>query len=242
MAAKSLVSGLEGLEPQPKRRKSAPPTTAEARVERIIKETFGSMTRQQTDARTVHGLTLRARLFAALSTMEEKGGQRISSSTYGQLREMYADEGSMATRLTVTNKAVEASPALRQALATSRTTNMTKRSREPLYSFFSTTETLNQMEYVGILRSVCDLNPVTSPSARAHLLEVLKFTVNTDLDKKFPAETEIVKDLWDETLAQTFIAMKKERMPAAAWWETFEKYTRVLGYEDDFQTLTASTS
>jgi hypothetical protein len=228
-------SGSRGHEAGGKRRQLNRRDT-EQMVDRIIGEHFEGFTKVQTDIMTVNGLTLRETLLQ--QKRAKKGeGRRLGTKLYAELRDAYALDSSPGKLLKVANPDEMVQQPLVEALAAASCANPAKRSKQPLYNFFSSVKDLNQKELVGLLRSISGVSVTKSVPARKHAFEVLKFLVNSDLDQKFAADILCLKHMFDEVLALTYISMKKEHMPIATWWQNFGEYVRVLGCKQDFDEI-----
>lgn len=233
-----LVDSLDlcsaGVQKQNIKRKQLDRRDTEQAVERILNEHFAGFTRAQTDVMTVDGLTLRQTLIDRKRDKKGDAGSRLGTKLYSELGRAFALESSPVRALQVKDLSETVQPSLYQALKTAQDPNPAKRSKQPLYNFFSSVKDLNQKETVGLLRSISESAHVKGTAGRLHAFEVLKFIINSGLDKKFPEEISIMASTFDETLAGTFEDMTKEHMPMATWWQNFSKYVRVLGCFDDF--------
>jgi hypothetical protein len=235
---RQLVDELDAAGPgaaAPKRRQLARRDTEQA-VERLLRDHFPTLSKQDMDVKTVDGLTLRQTLLEAKRKAKE-GKRRMNAAYYAELRLKFAGSSSLSVCLVVKNPNESVQPALVSALDQANAANPAKRTRQPLYNFFATCSELNQKELVGLLRSVADTNVSSSVPARRHVLEVIKFLVNSECYTKFKEDVEKLRDLWDETLALTFVYMKRERMPITTWWANFKDYVKILGDTGDFEAV-----
>lgn len=236
MPPKTLVSALDEARPAKRPRRQLNRRDTDAAVDRIIQEHFSTLTKQETDLITHEGMTLKKTLKAAKRDAKDNGN-RITGASYHRLKEVYAIPRPGDEALQVQNSNETVQRALIEAVAIANSANPAKRSKQPLYNFFASCSDLNQKEIVGLLKSIESLNVVASAANRKHVLEVLKFLVNSELYTKHKKEVDRLRDLWDECLAHTFLFMKKERMPLATWWQNFKDYVAILGDVSDFQAI-----
>lgn len=233
---RSLVEALDTAAPAAKKRRQLNRRTTDDAVDRLLREQFPTLSQQDTDLTTVNGMTLRQTLLQAKRDAKN-GNKRLAAAYYKGLKDEFEVKQPGANSLKVRDPNEPVQPALVQALAASSSTNPAKRSKQPLYNFFSSCRDLNQKGTVGLLRSVADINVASSVAARKHVLEVIKFLVNSELHNKFKVEVATLSDLWDETLALTYVYMKRERMPTATWWHNFRGYVQILGDTTDYDRI-----
>jgi hypothetical protein len=199
---------------------------------------FKDFKKIDTDGTTRNGVTLRSRLLIECRDNKQSDG-RVSLSTIKMLRTEFQNISDPLTTLAITDKGQAFNPDLLKALAACESNNPAKRSKAQLYAYLDTCGPLNQKELVVLLRTFVGSSPASSVSLRKHILEVLKAIVRLGLVALFPAEIEHLRDLFDETLALTWAAMKAGGMSIEQFWERFGPLTMPLGITADIDKIFA---
>ena len=202
---------------QAKRRRLKRRSTEET-VERMLQERFQGFTKAQTEIMEKDGKTLRQRLLEEVRSKRKAGNSRPATQAFvTEMRELYASEQCPTKTLLVTDPDEVVRESLQQAMLLAHHVNPAKRSKNGLYSFLSSVQTLNQKETVGILKSLGQLASLISPSHRAHVLQCMKFLVQKGITQTFEKECGMLREMWDQCLAMTYVAFKKDKTVHDFW-------------------------
>lgn len=172
----------------------------EEQVERSLKTHFPGWTALEVDGHRVEGRTLRQQLTQDRKAVKN-GSMRLGSSYWKDMQAKFGGPSRPTRSLQVKNAADLVSPVLMDALAVATHNNTTLKSRAPLSQYFASSDTVNQKEYVGILRHMLEIRPSTSTAAAAFYIDFMKFVARHRLHTHFPTETDQVKDLMDQAIA-----------------------------------------
>ena len=131
---------------------------------------------------------------------------------YKGFRVLYVTVEDPSKQLVVKKSAQEVNEGLVKAMLASTASNP---NRGPLVEWLNTTTSVNQKEYVGLLRLALDIRPSVSTSSCTLLVEFSKFVVRLNLDVDFAEETAIVRHHFDSALTQALAACAGNECPSA---------------------------
>jgi hypothetical protein len=166
-------------------------------VERSLKTHFAGWSTLEIDGHQVDGKTLRQQLADDRSAVRE-GKRRLGSSYWKEMQAKYGGPSRPSQTLQVHKPDEHVAQQLIDALGSATHNNTTLKSRAPLAQFFASASSLNQKEYVGILRHMMEVRPAASVAAATFFVDFMKFVVRLALHTKYPSETDQVKHLMDQ--------------------------------------------
>ena len=172
----------------------------EDQVDRSLKTHFFGWTSLEVDGHQVDGHTLRQQLLADKRAVKAGIMARLGSSYWKDMQAKFAGPDRPTKTLTIANKNEMCDTALMFALEMATHNNTTMKSRAPMIQYFASSDSVNQKEYVGILRHMLEVRPGTSTAATAFYIDFMKFCIRHQLNTKYPNETNQVKDLMDQAI------------------------------------------
>ena len=189
-----LLSGSKAKVSRPKKTNSV-----DAQVRKSLADNFKNMSAAEIDGTVREGLTLRQRLMRDKQQQQEQPGSVAFGKCYYQsLRDLYADGNKVEALL-----CPDPSLAGRQELVEAATAALKHPpNRSLLVQFLKVTTTLNQAEFVGVLRWMMSLHPSASNDQLKSGLAVLETVSRLSLHEKFPHEASLAKSKWDEILLE----------------------------------------
>ena len=121
-------------------------------VDRSLKTHFFGWTSLEVDGHQVDGHTLRQQLLADKRAVKAGIMARLGSSYWKDMQAKFAGPDRPTKTLTIANKNEMCDTALMFALEMATHNNTTMKSRAPMIQYFASSDSVNQKEYVGILR------------------------------------------------------------------------------------------
>ena len=122
-------------------------------MERILADHFKGLWEHQKNILEVDGMSLREVLLQEKRRAKNEGC-RLGAKFYDESKGKYVGQDSPLSKLVVHDTDESLAPALFTALELSIHSNPAKRSKQSLYSFLTQGPSLNQREFVGLLRSI----------------------------------------------------------------------------------------
>ena len=172
----------------------------EDQVDRSLKTHFFGWTSLEVDGHQVEGHTLRQQLLADRRAVKAGTMARLGSTYWKDMQAKYAGPDRPTRTLTIANKTEMCNTTLMFALEMATHNNTTLKSRAPMIQYFASSDSVNQKEYVGILRHMLEVRPASSTAATAFYVDFMKFCIRHQLNTKYPNETNQAKDLMDQAI------------------------------------------
>ena len=169
-------------------------------VDRSLKTHFFGWTSLEVDGHQVDGHTLRQQLLADKRAVKAGIMARLGSSYWKDMQAKFAGPDRPTRALTIANPTEMCNTTLMFALEMATHNNTTLKSRAPMVQYFASSDSVNQKEYVGILRHMLEVRPNSSTAATAFHIGFMKFCIRHQLNTKYPNETNQVKDLMDQAI------------------------------------------
>eukprot|EP00971_Amphidinium_carterae_P024949 492470-Amphidinium_carterae.2 len=187
-------------------------------IQRAIDDHFGTFSNVEVDAilRGTPPMTLRQRLTKERANSDLKHF-RFAPSLIEELRQLYASENSVESRLKVKDDTETVDPELIAAMASLQHKNKAMQSKDPLYAWLETSKNMNQKSLMGILRHVNTLN-LHWPASRSHPLRILTLLTDKQWHVQYRDDFAVLAGRWDELLALSFAAGRKQGLDVEKWW------------------------
>lgn len=190
---------------------------------------------------TVDGMTLAQRVKEGKRKTRESGS-RLGSGYWSELRAMYSSGSWWAERLKVQNASELVQADLVEALRHAGHPNVTKRTKAPLLHFLQSVGSINQRELCGLMRHIMQVRPSSSVSASSLVVEVMKMIVRLDLHTTWRDTVVVGAHLFDDCLSSVYATMKKEGVPASAFWEVHGGIASLILAPSDVMDILAEKS
>eukprot|EP00971_Amphidinium_carterae_P342801 6482235-Amphidinium_carterae.2 len=242
MAPKTLVGTQSGAGSKAcQKRAQVHRRTEQDIIQRAIDDHFGTFSNVEVDAilRGTPPLTLRQRLTKERAESDVKHF-RFAPSLIAELRQLYASENSVESRLKVRDEEQEVDPGLIAAMTALQHKNKAVQSKDPLYAWLETSKRLNQKSLMGILRHVNTLN-LHWPASRSHALRILTLLTDKQWHVKHKDDFAVLAGRWDELLALSFAAARKQGLDVEKWWTANSTACEVLPSHLSFQKIMSET-
>ena len=194
-------------------------------VDRIVKTNFPGWSSAETDVVQADGKTLRQTLAEERRRAVADGG-RVSTRFIGEAKTKFRRGAPKA--LQVPDGAGPARPALLEAISKAISTNPQTRTKAPILSLLQTHMDINVREAIGLVRTVADLNPNSSPETRGFILAVLQFFYRTGQAARFRDQLEAVRSLWDATLVSQLAYSRKHNIQTRGFVNSYADLFDIL--------------
>jgi hypothetical protein len=198
----------------PKPKRVLKPQTIDTVTARALDDNFKGWPSSLTDGLRVDGLTLRETITRDKRRQREETGFAMGAVYYRDLKSKYQAPDDPAKQLVVADATLPVSPSLVVALQALRGGVP---NRTVLTEFLAGDPTLNQKELVGLLRVVLEQKPAVSAAAASLCLDVLKYCARKRFLAAHPAEMQVMRAIFDQTLLQSFLQLKRDRLPTSTF-------------------------
>ena len=195
-------------------------------VDRMIKTNFAGWDSASTDVVERDGKCLRATLADARRESVACGG-RVSTKFIQEQKDKFRPEPESKV-LEIPDGAPAARPALLEALAKAVSLNPYTKNRGPLMAMLQTGMQVNIREAIGLIRTVADLNPHSSPETRSFIMAVLQFFYQTTQSTTYKPQLLSQRSLWDTTLQAVLAHHRKHRLGQRSFVTTYAEVFDVL--------------
>ena len=154
-------------------------------------------------------------------------------------RAQYEDMESLSKKLKPANPLEYENERLKSALfeLTSHRCNM-----RPLLAFLEEDVIDNQKCVVAIYRAAMDIKVSTSPRHANFVISVMQWAARNDLVARFPAESALCRDHFDQALTRSYIFMKKNDVGLCDWWDVHKQVAHLVLKVADFEICMACKS
>ena len=210
------------------------------KVDRISSDKFAFLPIITRENSTIRGKTLRQTLTEEVRALSPN--ERLSSRRVGELQAEWSMGDDVMARLVVADGNSDVSATLIQALEHAQNPNPAVRTVEPVVAWLGQTATINQKEFIGLLRVCCSPERVGRPVYDRILLECMKCVVRLVQQQIFIAELAVVNKVFDNVMTRHFQAMKRSGVSAATYCQVHLNLVHLLINSQDLsQVMTADT-
>jgi hypothetical protein len=167
-----------------------------------------------TDIRVVEGMTLRNRIEHDKRDAK-RTGKKLGPAYWKKIKAQHMPVDHPLASLVVLDATQDVASELRKACDIARSTNTNLRSRRPLRQWMQTVVSINQREFIGLLKYVLETRPASSASSLGLVMDFAKFSARLGVKDVSPSETLYAVKLIDEGLELQYCQLKRENVTTA---------------------------
>ena len=198
----------------------------DAKICKIIKDSFPGWASSQIDVMQCEGLTLRQRITKDKAESAKPGSTlKMGKLYYCGLRDLYDDGVGPVVDLVVTRAADEEDPELRKSLIA-----LLKSSGQCslLVEWMQTVRMVNQKNVCALYRQRLKTYPGQNMGVAGLLLESMKMAVRLDFPTKFKKEIGTMVSHWDLALQKSLANFVQQGLSSDLWWQDAKGYAGLV--------------